>query len=246
MLESLDTYCTSFSWSTDWHRYSTHPVEAFPTVGHILPLWKSSAVCRVLGTTARMLCPALWTGTSRPSAPSTGLIFLFRTCRLETIICHQDTTSSLAEMPFNTSPIYQSQGMYCPHLKTQYCQHWNSFSTRYFSAIVKYCKSDARYLTVGSYLDHGKNENIESGGCFNINLLQEPFSFPNPIESFAEKGSLAHSVNIVQDIQDSIDPYPTKYILIYLLDDLCQSSRVLAFVDTFSMKIWKSLLYAVC
>lgn len=99
--------------------------------------------------------------------------------------------------------------------------------------IGKYCRSDAQYLIVGSYLEHGDNRNIESGGCFNINLLQEPFSFPQPLEAYAEKGKfsveMAASLNAASGM---IDPYPTKFMLLYRLDELCRSENVIAFVSS--------------
>ena len=103
-------------------------------------------------------------------------------------------------------------------------------------ALAKYCRSDARYLLVGSYLDEGNNKNIESGGCFNINLLETPFSFPKPIEEYAEKSKiLAPQIETASTLEiKKLDPYPTKYLLLYKLDDLCKSSALLSFISSYS------------
>jgi len=98
-------------------------------------------------------------------------------------------------------------------------------------AIAKYCRSDVEYLIVGSYLEHGSNRNIESGGCFNINLLQEPFSFPEPLESYAEKGKFTDKMAASLNAPAGIDPYPTKFMLLYRLDEMCRSERVISFVS---------------
>jgi hypothetical protein len=102
--------------------------------------------------------------------------------------------------------------------------------------LAKYCRSDARYLLVGSYLDQGNNKNIESGGCFNINLLEAPFSFPKPIEEYAEKSKiLAPQIETASTLNvEKLDPYPTKYLLLYKLDDLCKSSALLSFISSYS------------
>ena len=98
--------------------------------------------------------------------------------------------------------------------------------------MAKYCRSDARYIAVGSYLDHGDNKDIKAGEVFSINLLIEPFSFPPPIESIAEKSSI--KPEIVERLGlHYADPFPTKYLLIYSLDDLCASDAVLAFVGKY-------------
>lgn len=59
-------------------------------------------------------------------------------------------------------------------------------------ALSTYCRSESSYILVGSYLDSTvtDNKNIQSGGCFSINLLLPPFNFSNPLEVFAERGKL--------------------------------------------------------
>ena len=48
-----------------------------------------------------------------------------------------------------------------------------------------FCRSEATYLMVGSYLESEYNTNIDSGRqYFSINLLEPPFSFNNPIDFF--------------------------------------------------------------
>lgn len=98
--------------------------------------------------------------------------------------------------------------------------------------MAKYCRSDASYIAVGSYLEDGDNKNIEAGGCFNINILMPPFSFPPPIETLTERGKVTPELAQMLNFQ-SADLFPTKYLLIYLLDDLCQSDAVIAFVSQF-------------
>ena len=92
------------------------------------------------------------------------------------------------------------------------------------NAIRNYCFNDALYLLVGSYLDTNINENknILTGDCFPINLLLPPFSFPNPLEIFAENGKLP-----IELLKGTI---PTKYLLLFNLKDLCNAKTVLNFV----------------
>jgi hypothetical protein len=100
-------------------------------------------------------------------------------------------------------------------------------------AVDTYCRSDARYLLVGSYLDLNENKdlasgnNVGAGGCFSINLRQAPFSFPEPLEAYAEKGKSSGPNGVVPP-----DPYPRKHLLLYRLKDLCQSQSVTTFIAT--------------
>jgi hypothetical protein len=91
-------------------------------------------------------------------------------------------------------------------------------------ALSNYCRSGAKYLLVGSYIDLvDKNKDLgEPGGCFEINLLVAPFNFPQPLEIFAEKAKEANAKEI----------FPTKYLLLYTLTNLCQSSDLRSFIQT--------------
>lgn len=91
-------------------------------------------------------------------------------------------------------------------------------------ALNNYCKSKAMYLLVGSYIDiTDKNKDLaEPGGCFEINLLVSPFNFPQPLEIFAEKAK-----------ESQRELFPTKYLLLYSLEMLCQSSGFLSYTKTY-------------
>ena len=67
---------------------------------------------------------------------------------------------------------------------------------------------------------------MTAGGCFDINLRAPPFSFPVPLETFAEsgKGIIDHSNNLV------VNQYPKKYLLLYKLSDLCQVVSMIHFI----------------
>jgi hypothetical protein len=102
-----------------------------------------------------------------------------------------------------------------------------------------FSRSDARYFIVGSYLDSvTSNKEIEPGGCFAINLLAPPFSFPQPLESFAERGATYASVVATDPAAaastvNTLDPLPRKYLLMYNLKKLCQSDEVVQFLSKF-------------
>ena len=85
-------------------------------------------------------------------------------------------------------------------------------------ALRTYCASDAKYLLVGSYVEAaaGSNKDIEIGGAFEINLLAEPFSFPAPLETFAE---------------NKCGEFPLKHLLLYNLSSLCASESVRKFIS---------------
>jgi hypothetical protein len=95
-------------------------------------------------------------------------------------------------------------------------------------AFNTYCASESTYLLVGSYIDTtNKNKDIGTpGGCFDINLLSEPFSFPKPFQVFAEKG-------LPQQLR-AAELYPRKYLLLYHLSTLCQSAEVKTFIANYS------------
>jgi hypothetical protein len=76
-----------------------------------------------------------------------------------------------------------------------------------------FCKTDAEYLLVGSYLDSTANVNIPSGSYFSNNMLIEPFHFPPPLESFRE--------DLFRDGQLTSD---AKYLTLYELRSLCTSN----------------------
>ena len=83
------------------------------------------------------------------------------------------------------------------------------------SVLVNYCISNSKYLLLGSYLDGGANKNIKSGGCFSINLQQEPFNFNGTLEIFAESSKLNSNTND--------KPFPIKYLLLFKTTDFCSS-----------------------
>lgn len=94
-------------------------------------------------------------------------------------------------------------------------------------AMATYCASTATYLFVGSYVDDTDKNNdlLTAGGCFSINLLAPPFSFPSPIELYAESG---------RPILDEKNlPYPRKYLLLYRLSQLCSHPNVTRFISSY-------------
>jgi hypothetical protein len=94
-------------------------------------------------------------------------------------------------------------------------------------AFSTYCASTSTYLLVGSYLDAtDKNKDILTpGGCFDINLLAAPFSFPKPLQAIPEKGMPQHL--------RAADIYPRKYLLFYHLPSLCQATEVKTFIKNY-------------
>lgn len=69
-------------------------------------------------------------------------------------------------------------------------------------ALENFARSDFKWIFIGSYNTHHENRNILMGDCFNINLLDPPFSFPKPCEVFSE------STKIYRD-------EPEKFYLVY-------------------------------
>eukprot|EP01041_Mallomonas_annulata_P008966 gene8966-18554_t len=92
--------------------------------------------------------------------------------------------------------------------------------------LSNYCKTDARYLLVGSYLDSSNSNKdlsqleVSRGECFVINVLEDPFFFPVPLEIFAEKG-LNTETNV-------------KYLLLYRLQDVCSAQSTLQFANKYA------------
>jgi hypothetical protein len=115
-------------------------------------------------------------------------------------------------------------------------------------ALATYCRSDARYLLVGSYLQStaAENKDIQTGGCFAINLLVEPFNFPKPLESFQETpgpiltGVLPESSGTATNdniayIHSLFAPQapaqpPAKYLLLYHTSAFCAAPTVADFI----------------
>eukprot|EP00047_Mylnosiga_fluctuans_P002037 m.222887 g.222887 ORF g.222887 m.222887 type:complete len:364 (+) comp10844_c0_seq1:179-1270(+) len=90
-------------------------------------------------------------------------------------------------------------------------------------AIRTYCRSDAKLLLVGSYLDSKANADIKNGGYFGINLLLPPFNFPPPFESIDE--------GRIDEAKYKIPfPLPRKSLLLYSLPELCATDSVRAIV----------------
>ena len=100
-------------------------------------------------------------------------------------------------------------------------------------ALATYCAASATYLLVGSYLDRDDTNKdlVTAGGCFSINLLAPPFSFPSPIESFAESGRpfLVDS----GPTGASKGHFPKKFLLLYALAPLCKHANVTRFISAF-------------
>jgi hypothetical protein len=95
-------------------------------------------------------------------------------------------------------------------------------------ALKAYCESKSSYLLVGSYLDegvYGNKDILTAGGCFTINLKAPPFSFPDPLDTFTEKGKNLPGT--------PPDIHPRKSLLVYTLNSLCKSSELLAFVSKY-------------
>lgn len=96
-------------------------------------------------------------------------------------------------------------------------QHLSYYSIA--GALSKYCRTDSKFLAVGSYLDNGNNKNIKNGESFHINLRQPPFNFPAPVESIEERGVM--SEKMAADLSQSLgrtittDPTPTKVIFVF-------------------------------
>jgi len=55
-----------------------------------------------------------------------------------------------------------------------------------FRALENFSNSSSKYILLGSYASKA-NVPIITGDCFDINLLKEPFSLPEPIKIFHEK-----------------------------------------------------------
>lgn len=92
-------------------------------------------------------------------------------------------------------------------------------------ALGTYCRAaGTRLILIGSYLQTGKNKLIDTGGTFQINLLDPPFSFPQPLEVFSEGVCLATDGR----------PNPIKSMLLWSLPELCASAGLKAFVQTHS------------
>jgi len=86
-----------------------------------------------------------------------------------------DLSSSEAKLPSGYDLILSRDGL--QHLS--YKSISGIFST--------YCRSDATFLLVGSYLESERdNADISNGNFFYINLMKPPFSFPEPLELFSE------------------------------------------------------------
>jgi hypothetical protein len=100
-------------------------------------------------------------------------------------------------------------------------------------ALATYCAATATYLLVGSYLDRDDTNKdlVTAGGCFSINLLAPPFSFPPPIETFAESGRpfLVDS----GPMGASKGYFPKKFLLLYALAPLCKHANVTRFISAF-------------
>mmetsp|Transcript_13029 Transcript_13029/g.13088 ORF Transcript_13029/g.13088 Transcript_13029/m.13088 type:complete len:312 (-) Transcript_13029:159-1094(-) len=90
-------------------------------------------------------------------------------------------------------------------------------------ALDAYCRSDALYLLVGSYVGLKHNKDIgKAGGYFSINLLTPPFSFSSPVEIYSERGS-SHETK-------------SKNLLLYRLSDLCVSEELKQFLSDYIEK----------
>lgn len=87
------------------------------------------------------------------------------------------------------------------------------------NAIATYCRSDAKYLLIGSYNENTENKDIVPGDVFAINILIHPFLFPQPIETFVERGR-AHEK-------------APKFLLLYRLDSFCNSINISTFLTKF-------------
>jgi hypothetical protein len=121
-----------------------------------------------------------------------------------------DLSSSDVEIPNGYDIILSRDAL--QHLPYQYIA----------SAFKTYCRTDSKYLLVGSYIEsNDKNKDIvHAGGCFDINLLAAPFNLSNPIEVFAERGNY-------KNLEDAA--YPTKYLLLYELQTFCSSNAMKTF-----------------
>jgi len=94
--------------------------------------------------------------------------------------------------------------------------------------IRTFCRNDAKYLLVGSYLKSAKeNVNIETGGYFDIDLLRPPFSFPQPIEIFSE-------TPLHPNVIKACGVAHSKQYYLYDLQKLCESSTLQHFVATYA------------
>lgn len=89
-----------------------------------------------------------------------------------------DIYDTIYHMPYIVSYIiyYASYAIYhklyhIPYTLRDALQHLSYVAIA--SSIATYCRNDASYLLVGSYLESlDPNNDIAVGGCFNINLLK--------------------------------------------------------------------------
>ena len=96
--------------------------------------------------------------------------------------------------------------------------------------VVNYCSSNSKYMLLGSYLDGGSNQDIKSGGCFEIDLQKEPFYFNNTLEIFAESSKLNFDST---KLNNDNKPFPVKYLLLYKTIDFCTSTSYANFVKKY-------------
>lgn len=114
-------------------------------------------------------------------------------------------------------------------------------------AFTNFCKTNSRYLLLGSYLLSPQNENIQTGGYFNVNFEKPPFMFKGAIETFAEEGYGRYYIRCKKkdekrswfsklfgpkNLACNID-YSAKFLVLYSLPDLCASDNYKQFVNKY-------------
>jgi len=84
-----------------------------------------------------------------------------------------------------------------------------SFSDMHYF-IGNFLKSGSKYLLTSSYTNHEKNFNIHNGDFREINLLNPPFYFSNPLIK----------------IDDYVLPYPERYLYLFGKDEVEKAYKI--------------------